>query len=323
MELGQVLVSLGFISEEELAQAQARRLNLDYLELTETDVGPEAVSLVPEKLLRRHGALPLYREDGRLIVAMTDPTDIYALDDLRMSCRCSVVPVVTTEANLQRVQTMVFSASDQVTEILEAATEEEAEDEGEIELGAETDAYEAPVVRLVNSILQRAVAEEASDVHLEPQGQRLEVLLRVDGMLREFMSVTPNLRSGVVARLKILGDLGIAENRLPQDGPFSVRLGEKKVDIWVATLPTIFGEEMVLRLLDTSNLLTDLTQLGFAPQDLARYRGVFERPYGTILITGPTGSGKTTTLYATLNVLNSPERKIITIEDPVEYRMRG
>ena len=323
MELGQVLVSLGFISEEKLAQAQAQRLNLDYLELTETDVNPEAVSLVPQKLLRRHGALPLYREDGRLIVAMSDPTDIHALDDLRVSSRCTIVPVVTTEENLQRVQTMVFSAGDQVTEILEAATEVETEDEGEIELGAETDAYEAPVVRLVNSILQRAVAEEASDIHLEPQAQRLEVRLRVDGMLREFMSVPPDLRPGVVARLKILGDLGIAERRLPQDGRFSVRLGEKKVDIRVATLPTIFGEEMVLRLLDASKLLTDPTQLGFAPQDLALYRKVFERPYGTILVTGPTGSGKTTTLYATLAELNSPERKIITIEDPVEYRMLG
>jgi type IV pilus assembly protein PilB len=323
MELGQVLVSLGFISEEKLAQAQAQRLNLDYLELTETDVNPEAVSLVPQKLLRRHGALPLYREDGRLIVAMSDPTDIHALDDLRMSSHCTIVPVVTTEENLQRVQTMVFSAGDQVTEILEAATEVETEGEGEIELGAETDAYEAPVVRLVNSILQRAVAEEASDIHLEPQAQRLEVRLRVDGMLREFMSVPPDLRPGVVARLKILGDLGIAERRLPQDGRFSVRLGEKKVDIRVATLPTIFGEEMVLRLLDASKLLTDPTQLGFAPQDLALYRKVFERPYGTILVTGPTGSGKTTTLYATLAELNSPERKIITIEDPVEYRMLG
>jgi type IV pilus assembly protein PilB len=323
MELGQVLVSLGFISEADLAQAQARRLNLDYVELTEANVDPEAVSLVPEKLLRKHGALPLYKEDGRLIVAMSDPTDVYALDDLRMTSHCSIVPVVTTEEDLQHVQAMVFSAGAQVAGMLEEAPEMEIEDEDEIELGAGTDAYEAPVVRLVNSILQRAVAEEASDIHLEPQAQKLEVRLRVDGMLREFMSVPPNLRLGVVARLKILGDLGIAERRLPQDGRFSVRLGEKKVDIRVATLPTVFGEEVVLRLLDTSNLRTDLTELGFAPRDLERYTEVFERPYGTILVTGPTGSGKSTTLYATLNRLNSPERKIITIEDPVEVRMRG
>ena len=323
MELGQVLLSLGFISEEDLAQAQAQRLNLGYVDLTEADVDPEAVSLVPEKLLRRHGAVPLYREDGRLIVAMSDPTDIYALDDLRMTSRCSIVPVVATEESLQHVQSMVFSAGARVAGTLEEAAETETKDEGEIELGAGSDAYEAPVVRLVNSILQRAVAEEASDIHLEPQAQKLEVRLRVDGMLRELMSVPPNLRAGVVARLKILGELGIAERRLPQDGRFSVRLGDRKVDIRVATLPTVFGEEVVLRLLDTSNLRTDLTELGFASRDLQRYTEVFERPYGTILVTGPTGSGKSTTLYATLNQLNSPERKIITIEDPVEYRMAG
>jgi type IV pilus assembly protein PilB len=323
LELGQVLVSLGFITEADLAQARAQRLNLDYVELTEADVDPEAISLVPEQLLRRHGALPLHRESGRLVVAMSDPTDIYALDDLRMTSRCSIVPVVAGEGNLQRVQTMVFSAGAQVAGILEETPETEMEDEDEVELGSGTDAYEAPVVRLVNSILQRAVAEEASDIHFEPQGQRLKVRLRVDGMLREFMSVPPNLRSGVVVQLKMLANLGIAERRVPQDGRFNVRLGGRKVDIRMATLPTVFGEEVVLRLLDTSNLRTDLAELGFAPHDLGRYREVFTRPYGTILVTGPTGSGTSTTLYATVNKLNSPERKIITIEDPVEYRMPG
>ena len=322
-ELGQVLLSLGFISEVDLAQAHAQRLNLHYIELSAAEVDREAASLVPEKLLRRHMALPLYKEDGRLVVAMSDPTDIYALDDLRMSCGCSIVPVVTTEESLQRMQTMVFSASEQVAEILEEAAEMETEDPAELELGTGSDAYEAPVVRLVSSILQRAVAEEAFDVHLEPQARRLEVRLRVDGILREVMSVPPKLQSGVVARLKVLANLDIAERRVPQDGRFSVRLGEKKVDLRVATLPTIFGEEVVMRLLDASTLQIDLTQLGFSPHDLERYSEVFTRPYGTILVTGPTGSGKSTTLYATLNQLNSPQRKIITIEDPVEYRMGG
>ncbi|HJQ28538.1 MAG TPA: ATPase, T2SS/T4P/T4SS family, partial [Rubrobacter sp.] len=268
--------------------------------------------------------LPMYKEDGRLVVAMSNPTDIYALDDLRMVCGCHVVPVVTTEDNLQRMQSMVFSTGDQVAEILEEAAEPETEDQAEIELGAEAGTDEAPVVRLVNSVLQRAVGEGASDIHLEPQAQELKVRLRVDGVLREFMSVPPKLQAGVLARLKILANLDIAERRIPQDGRFSVRLGgKKKVDLRVATLPTIFGEEIVLRLLDTSSLRADLTDLGFATHDLERYREVFGRPYGTILVTGPTGSGKSTTLYATLGALNSPDRKIITIEDPVEYRMRG
>ncbi len=323
MDLGQALVSLGFISEADLARAQAQRLNLEYVELTEADVDSEALSLVPEKLLRRHNALPLYREDGRLVVAMSDPTDIHALDDLRVSCGCAIVPVVTTEENLQRMQTMVFSVGDQVAEILEEAAGPEAESTGELELGAGTEANEAPVVRLVSSILQRAVGEGASDIHLEPQAQELTVRLRMDGVLRELMSVPPKLQSGVVARLKVLANLDIAERRVPQDGRFSVRLAGKKVDLRVATLPTVFGEEVVLRLLDTSTLKSDLTELGFTPADFERYKKIFERPYGTILVTGPTGSGKSTTLYATLKRLNSPNRKIITIEDPVEYRMGG
>jgi type IV pilus assembly protein PilB len=321
MELGRALVALSFISEADLAQARAQRLNLGYAELTEADVDREAVELIPERLLRRHSALPMHKENGRLVVAMSDPTNVYALDDLRMICGCSIVPVVTTEENLQRMQASVFSTGDQVAEILEEAAEDETEDRAEVQLGVEADSDEAPVVRLVDSVLQRAVGEGASDIHLEPQTQKLKVRLRTDGILREFMSVPPKLQAGVVARLKVLANLDIAERRKPQDGRFSVRLGGKKVDLRVATLPTIFGEEIVLRLLDTSSLQADLTDLGFSDHDLERYRRVFERPYGTILVTGPTGSGKSTTLYATLRELNSPHRKIITIEDPVEYRM--
>ncbi len=321
MELGKTLVSLGFISEADLAQAQAQRLNLRYVELAEAAVDREVVRLIPEKLLRRHGAL--HRENGRLTVAMSDPTDIYALDDLRMSCRCSIVPVVTTEEDLRRMQARVFSSTEDVAGILEEAAEPADDGEGGLELGGVTAADEAPVVRLVNSVLERAVGEEASDVHVEPQARELKIRLRVDGVLRELMSVPPKLQAGFVARLKVLANLDIAERRVPQDGRFSASLDGKKVDLRVATLPTIFGEEAVLRLLDTSNLQTGLAQLGSAPTDLERYREIFTRPYGTILVTGPTGSGKSTTLYATLNELNTPERKIITIEDPVEYRMGG
>ena len=323
LDLGQTLVSLGFISAADLAEAQAQRLNLGYVELTETDVDREVVALIPERLSRRHKALPVYEEDGRLVVAMSNPADVFALDDLKMACGRPIVPVMTTEENLQRVQSMVFSASSQVAEILQSAAEPETEDEGEIELGAEAAPDEAPVVRLVTSLLQRAVGEGASDIHIEPQARELTVRLRVDGVLREFMSVPPKLQASVLARLKILANLNIAEKRVPQDGRFSVRLGGMKVDLRVATLPTIFGEEIVLRLLDTSSLRSNLEDLGFSSHDYGRYKEVYERPYGTILVTGPTGSGKSTSLYATLNELNTPERKIITIEDPVEYRMRG
>ena len=322
-DLGRTLVSLGFITEQDLAQAQAQRLRLDYVILDEVTVDREAVGLVPEKVLRKHEALPLRTEGRSLVVAMSDPTNLYALDDLRMISGRRVLPVVVTEDDLRRHLNVAFSTEEQVADVIEAAAEAEVEDTGDLELGVEANADEAPVIRLVSSILQRAVAEEASDVHVEPQAGELVVRMRVDGVLRKLMSVPANLHSGVAARLKVLANLDIAERRVPQDGRFSVRLSGKKVDLRVAILPTVHGEEAVLRLLDTSGAQVDLPTLGIAPRDLERYREIFRRPYGTILVTGPTGSGKSTTLYATLGELNSPERKIITVEDPVEYRLAG
>ncbi|MEW6637884.1 MAG: ATPase, T2SS/T4P/T4SS family, partial [Actinomycetota bacterium] len=323
-DLGKSLVSLGYITAADLAQAQARRLNLDYVDLTDSDVDREAVALVPEKMLRRHGALPLRRENGCLIVAMSDPTDLYALDDLRMASGLDILPVVATEENLQRTQARLLSGGEDVAEILESAgTAGTIEELDEVRLGEDAGTEDAPVVRLVDSILQRAVGDGASDIHFEPVPRGIRIRFRVDGVLREVMDVPQKLQGGLVARLKILSGMNIAERRLPQDGRFSARLGGQKIDVRATSLPVAFGEVVVLRLLDTSNLRADLADLGFEPEILRRYEEVFGRPYGTILVTGPTGSGKSTTLYATLGRLNSPERKIITVEDPVEYRVPG
>jgi type IV pilus assembly protein PilB len=322
-DLGRTLVARGLITEADLARAQAQRLRLDFVELELESVDREALELVPERMLRKHDALPLRTENGRLVVAMSDPTNLYALEDLRMVSGRSILPVVSTEDDLNRKLNKVFSTEDQVADVLESAAAVEVEDSGEIELGVEASPDEAPVVRLVNAILQRAVAEEASDVHVEPQAGELLVRIRVDGVLRKLMSVPANLQRGVTARLKVMANLDIAERRKPQDGRFSVRLGETKVDMRVAVLPTVYGEEVVLRLLDTSGLHADLATLGFSARDLDRYTEMFRRPYGTILVTGPTGSGKSTTLYSTLGELNAPEKKIITVEDPVEYRLKG
>jgi len=182
---------------------------------------------------------------------------------------------------------------------------------------------EAPIIRLVSAILTQAVGDGASDIHIEPQAREVAVRMRVDGVLRAAMSIPAKLQSGVVARFKIVANLDIAEKRVPQDGRFSVKLGGKRVDLRVASLPTVYGEKIVLRLLDTSNATVELTKLGFARKMYERYEDVFRRPYGTVLVTGPTGSGKSTTLYATLNELNTPEKNIITVEDPVEFRMKG
>lgn len=323
-EIGKILLSLGYVSNVDLARAIATKLRLDYLEITENDVDRAATSLVDQRVLRRHGVMPLRVADGRLVVAMSDPTNIHALEDLMMISGYPVTPVVALEEEIRRVQNKLFAVGEEVTELLqEAAGESVFDDQGEVELGGDTAADDAPIVRLVGSILQQAVGEGASDIHVEPRARELTVRFRVDGVLREIMSIPPKLQSGVIARLKILANLDIAERRIPQDGRFSVRLGGQKIDVRVASLPTVFGEKLVLRLLDTSNVEADLKQLGFAPEMFRAYEQIFRRPYGAILVTGPTGSGKSTTLYATLSELNSPERNIITVEDPVEFRMEG
>ena len=322
-QIGKILLSLGYINGTDLAQALARRLRLDYAELTESDVDRGVASLVDQKVLRKHGVLPLRLENGRLVVAMSDPTNIYALEDLMMISGYPITPVVALEEEIQSIHNKIFAIGEDVTGILEEAGKESVtDDHGEIHLG-ETLPEEAPVVRLVGSILQQAVGDGASDIHIEPRARELTVRMRVDGVLREVMSIPPKLQSGVIARLKIVGNLDIAERRVPQDGRFSVRLGGQRIDLRVASLPTVFGEKVVLRLLDTSNAQVELPELGFPPKVYERYEEIFRRPYGAILVTGPTGSGKSTTLYATLNELNSPEKNIITVEDPVEYRMRG
>ena len=323
-ELRKIIVSLGFISEEELAQVQAQQLNLDYIELTERDVDPGVIDLVPKRILRKHRAVPLRIDPSRrLVMAMCDPTDIHALEDLRMSSGYRIAPVVATEDDIYRTQAKVLAIGEEVTKLLEEAAGARVKDQDELDLGVEVPPDEKPIIRLVSSILQRALGDGASDIHIEPRAADLTVRMRVDGVLREVMAIPPKLQSGVIARLKILGNLDIAERRIPQDGRFSVKLAGQKVDLRVASLPTVYGERVVLRLLDTTSVEVNLDKLGFDPRTLARYEEVFRKPSGTILVTGPTGSGKTTTLYATLRQLNTPEKNIITVEDPVEYRVRG
>ncbi len=323
-EIGKILVSLGHIEKADLARALARRLRLDFMELSERDVDKGVATLVEQKVLRKHGAVPLRIENNRLVVAMSDPTNIFALEDLTMITGYPITPVVALEDEIQRVHNKIFAMSEEVSEFLEEAGRELVEqDHGELDLGVGASPDEAPIIKLVSSILQQAVGDGASDIHIEPQARELVVRMRVDGVLREAMSIPPKLQNGVIARLKIVANLDIAEKRVPQDGRFSVRLGGHKIDLRVASLPTVYGEKLVLRLLETSNAAVQLTKLGFPPKVYEKYEEIFRRPYGAILVTGPTGSGKSTSLYATLNELNSPEKNIITVEDPVEYRMHG
>jgi len=322
--VGRILLSLGYAGQSDLAKAMARRLRLKFVELGADDVDPDVANMVDKKLLRRYGMLPLRVEDGRLVVAMKDPANLHAIEDLRMLSGYSISPVVVAASDLRRVFDRLFGDGDEVAELLEeASTEAPKEDRENVELRENRGPSGAPTVRLVGSILRRAAGDGASDIHLEPRGEELTVRFRVDGMLREVMSVPSALQSGVVARLKVLASLDIAERRLPQDGRFSATLEDGRMDLRVATLPTTFGEKVVLRLLDNADLRTDLRGLGLSRKMLTSYEKVFRRPYGTVLVTGPTGSGKSTTLYATLGELNATEKNIVTVEDPVEYRMRG
>src|SRR5829696_8192549 len=323
-DLGKLLLSLGFISSADLAQAQAQRLGLDYVELSERDVDRDVVDLVPERVLRKHGALPLRINPNRhLVVAMSDPGNLYALEDLRIISGYQITPVVASEEEIRTTQAKVFATGEQINKILEDAATEGADEEDELDLGIEASPDERPIVRLVTSVLQHAVGDGASDIHIEPQAKEVTVRFRVDGVLREVMSIPPKLQHSMTARLKLLGELNIAEKRVPQDGRFSVKLNKQKIDFRVASLPTAHGEKVVLRLLDVAAVDPDLKKLGFVDRDYERYEAVFRRPYGAILVTGPTGSGKSTTLYATLRELNSPEKNIITVEDPVEYKVEG
>ncbi len=323
-ELGKILLSMGHVTKADLARALARRHRLDYAEISERDVDRQVSGVVDRRVLRKHGVMPLRIEGGRLIVATSEPNNFYALEDLTMLSGYPVTPVVAVDDEIERVFNKVFAVGEEVTDLLEeAAGETSVEEYGDIDIGIEATPDEKPIIRLVSAILQQAVAEEASDIHIEPRARELAVRMRVDGVLREAMSVPPKLQGGVIARLKILANLDIAERRLPQDGRFSVKLGGRKIDLRAATLPTVYGEKVVLRLLDTASVEVDLLKLGFASEALEGYQQIFRRPYGTILVTGPTGSGKSTTLYATLKELNSPERNIITVEDPVEFRLGG
>ncbi len=323
-DLGKILLSLGFISGADLAEAQAQRLGLDFVELTERDFDRDVVALVPERLLRKHGAIPLRISRSRhLVVAMSDPSNLYALEDLRIISGYQITPVVASEDEIRNMQSKIFATGERITKILEEAAGDGAEDDAELDLGIDAGPDEKPIIRLVSSILQHAVGDGASDIHIEPQAREVTVRFRVDGVLREVMSIPPKLQHSVTARVKLLAELNIAEKRLPQDGRFSVKIDDQKINFRVASLPTAYGEKVVLRLLDTANVEVDLAKLGFEQRDYERFEAVFRRPYGATLVTGPTGSGKSTTLYATLRELNSPEKNIITVEDPVEYKIPG
>jgi type IV pilus assembly protein PilB len=326
LPIGQLLVEDGAVTDAVLMGALARQLDLEFVDLAEYPIDRGAVALLPEAMARRLLALPVTWAEDRLVVAMADPGNVLAVDDLRAVTGADVHVVVATRTQLVEAIDRFHRLDAEVDEVAQIAAEELAGDDdprsGQDGVTRES-VEDAPIVKFVNLLIAQAVADRASDIHVEPTETDLRIRFRVDGVLHEVMHSPRSIQGGVISRLKVMADINIAERRIPQDGRISLSVAGKAVDLRVATLPTVYGEKVVMRILDKAQARLSLPDLGFHPAVLPRFEACFRKPYGTILVTGPTGSGKSTTLYATLNVLNSTDKNVITVEDPVEFRLPG
>lgn len=325
-KIGQTLIQLGFIEEEQLMKVQAAQLGLEVVDLTQMEFDQRILDLMSENMARRFKAIPLEKNGNELIVAMSDPSDIFALDDLRNTLGLSIRAKVAKESDIVDTIERLFkneAALSSIASELETELGFESEDETEIELEGDLDddSSDAPVVRLIQSIFEDALKMRASDIHIEPDDKELRIRFRVDGILQEKIMKEKRVAPALVMRLKIMSSLDISEKRKPQDGRFPIQTKIKNVDVRISTLPTQYGESVVMRILDQSALKLDLAEIGMPAHILRRFEILIHRPHGIILVTGPTGSGKTTTLYSALSQLNAPGVKIITAEDPVEYRL--
>ena len=323
-KLGRVLVDLGFVAEEGIAQALARQLNLPFVNLKLFNFTRAVVMKLPEAAARRFRSLALEERGGKMLVGMADPTDLFAFDELTRILKKDVEAAVVVEGEVLLALDQVYRRTDEISG--HAKELEQDLGEGVIDFGAlhaGLGAEDAPVVKLLQSVFEDATQVGASDIHIEPQENRLQMRFRIDGHLQAQAEADLRIAPSLALRLKLMSGLDISEKRHPQDGRFNVLVRQQPVDVRISTMPTQYGESVVMRLLNRNSGLLGLEHLGMPPGMLERFNALFSRVSGTVLVTGPTGSGKTTTLYAALNALNTPDRKIITVEDPVEYRVRG
>jgi type IV pilus assembly protein PilB len=323
------LSRMGFVSDQTITDFLSQQYRVASINLDEYEIEDEVKKLVSQEVCDRHKVIPVSRSGSTLILAMADPSNLHAIDDIKFLTGFNVEPVVASESSIQKTIEKVFSAPDisydQIMEGFEEDAIEVADLEDDIDVGdLERGAQDAPVIRLCNAILLNAIKRRASDIHIEPYEKKLRVRYRVDGVLIEEMTPPLKLKAAISSRIKIMSALDIAERRLPQDGRIKLKLGKgKEMDFRVSVLPTIWGEKLVLRLLDKTNLQLDMTKLGFDQKPLDDFKWAINQPYGMVLVTGPTGSGKTTTLYSALSELNQPDTNISTAEDPVEYNLMG
>jgi len=327
--LGRVLVDLGFVKDEDILAVLGAQTGMKEVDLSTIDVPPQLLEKVPAPLAKAYKIVPIRMEGNTLVVAMGDPLNIQALDDLRFLLDCDVKGVISNEQAVNEAIDRLYGGEMETVEDLlkeleaEAAPLEEREEEAEDVETLEQLAHEVPVVKLLNLVLIQAIKDKASDIHFEPFEDQFRIRYRVDGVLYEMVPPPKHFALAVTTRIKVMADMDIAERRLPQDGRITLHIGGREIDLRVSSIPTVHGESIVMRVLDKSVLMLPLEKLGLAPDDLKKVEKLIRKPNGIILVTGPTGCGKTTTLYAALRKINTPEVKIITVEDPVEYDIEG
>ncbi len=332
-KLEKILVQLGFLSEKDLTEVMGKQMGVMFVDLESQNIDPELIKTVPEHLVRRYKVVPIGQLDNKLTLAMVDPLNVLAIDDIRLITGFDIQPVICTEdavtkvidrsfgvTGLQEVEDTVKSiATADQTSGLDVVQEEE-----EIAIDKLKELVdEAPIVRVVNLIISQAINDKASDIHIEPEPKQVRVRYRIDGVLHDVMSPPKHIQAPMISRVKIMANMDISERRLPQDGKIHIRNNNREFDLRVSTIPTVHGEKVVLRILDKSSVMLGLDKLGFAAETKDKFEEMIAKPYGMILVTGPTGSGKSTTLYSCLNKLNTGVQNIITIEDPVEYQLTG
>ena len=329
LDLQKIIIQEGVLRKEELMLAVAEEIGSKYVNLKDVEIDPAIAALIPEEIARRHQIIALDKEKDLLTVSMANPLDVFAHDEIKIRLGYDIEAKLSYGEDIDAALDDIFGTTEEWDKVIGKFEDVEVtvlkdEDEIDEDISAISKSEEAPVIALVNLILLRAIKEKASDIHVEPFDEKhLKIRYRIDGILHGVMSLSRKLHLPVISRIKIMSELDIAERRLPQDGRIQVNVSGRKINVRVSTIPTVNGESAVLRILDPASILLDLNLLGFSPKILPRFKSLIKKPNGIILVTGPTGSGKSTTLYTVLNLLNSNEKKIMTIEDPVEYRLKG
>lgn len=321
--LGDALVRGGFVTEKDIIEVLEFQLGIPHIDLDQYNINQSVATLIPESIVRRYEVIAIDQKKDIIMVAMVDPLNIFALDDIKIAIKAEIQPVISTRDNVLKAIDRFYSKAvtrKAIEEFEENFTPISGEELDDAELLAITT---APIVKLLNSLIEQAVSEKASDIHIEPSADDIRVRFRIDGDLRKITTLNKTSHSGIITRIKIIGKMNIAEKRIPQDGRVGIKISGKEIDMRISTLPTVYGEKIVIRILDQSGFIFTRKDIGFNQKDLAVFDNILDQPYGMILVTGPTGSGKTTTLYTVLKELNEIEKNIITIEDPVEYKLPG